>query len=177
MLARCRTKEGAFLQTKARGNVNHHHVFKAISHCLSNYTVHRQTHQFYVLFFVRGTYSFMCMNVCPHVHMQTTCMPGALEGQKRVSDFLGTRVTDCCETLWGCWEPPWVLCKSIQCAYPGPSLKSPILLSIICSSSVFLTNIHRKRQELIEGALLAIWKTRNNLYLLPVFAVSVIVCK
>lgn len=38
------------------------------------------------LFFLQ--FIFMCMSVCPHVHMCTTCVLGPLGGQKRTLDFL-----------------------------------------------------------------------------------------
>ena len=90
-----------------------------------------------------------------HMHMYSTCTPGAHRDQKCVSDPLGTGVTDSCESPCGCWELTWVLWKNSQCSYPLSHLSSPrgCDLYFWASGLVFT---HGGRSDFPAGILLMI---------------------
>lgn len=103
---------------------------------------------FYELFIHLCVRMFACMYICrPHACL----VPIKVRRGHSISLELELQIV--VRHYGDAGNQPWVLCTSIQCAYPGPSLKPSILISIICSSSVFLRNIHRKRQELIKAAV------------------------
>lgn len=54
---------------------------------------------------VGGLFVLVCMSVWLHVCLCTTCVPGTLEGQRRVLDLLEQELqTVVSHQSYGCWE-------------------------------------------------------------------------